>query len=195
MIKNGKMKKIKYSVVEKKLIRNVFISVLIQVCIIVMFFMAFNTSHPIDITDTKQAEITVDDIHYRVTQARYSKTYWLIISENSTEYIFSSLKPSAEYSVNELYKSISVGDRLSLRYYETFNILGKINLVVEARTETETYRTLEEYNNAKQGVDIFVIILFFVIEVIFCAIAVLFFAFSKNTRKSICRKIKKVKKK
>lgn len=184
------MKKIKYSVVEKKLIRNVFISVLIQVLIIAMFFMAFNTNHPIDITDTKQAEITVDDTYCRFTGRRLITT-WLVISENSTEYIFSSLKPSAEYSVNELHESISVGDRLSLRYYETFNILGKINLIVDARTENETYRTLEEYNSSKQGDDIFVIILFFVIEVIFCAVAVLFFAFSKNTRKSICRKIKK----
>ena len=184
------MKKIKYSVVEKKLIRNVFISVLIQVLIIAMFFMAFNTSHPIDITDTKQAEITVDDTYCRFTGRRLTTT-WLVISENSTEYIFSSLEPSAEYSVNELYESISVGDRLSLRYYETFNILGKINLIVDARTENETYRTLEEYNNSKQGVDIAVIIVFSVIEVLFCVVAVLFFAFNKNTRKSICRKIKK----
>ena len=185
------MKKIKYSVVEKKLIRNIFTVVLIQVLIIVMFFMAFNTSHPIDITDTKQAEITVDDVHYRVSQSRYSKNYWLIISENSTEYIFSNLEPSAEYSVNELSESISVGDRLFLRYYETFNIFGKINLIVDARTENETYRTLEEYNSSKQGVDIAVIIVFSVIEVLFCVVAVLFFAFNKNTRKSICRKIKK----
>ena len=190
------MKKIKYSVVEKKLIRNVFISVLIQVLIIAMFFMAFNTNHPIDITDTKQAEITVDDTYCRFTGRRLTTT-WLVISENSTEFIFSGDEPFSgyEYSVSELHESISVGDRLSLRYYETFNILGKINLVVDAQTENETYRTLEEYNNAKQGDDIFVIILFFVIEVIFCAVAVLFFAFSKNTRKSICRKIKKVKKK
>lgn len=187
------MKKIKYSVVEKKLIRNVFISVLIQVLIIAMFFMAFNTNHPIDITDTKQTEITVDDIYYRITSGRHSTTYWLIISENSTEYIFSSLKPSAEYSVNELYESISVGDRLSLRYYETFNILGKINLIVDARTATETYRTLEEYNNSKQGVAIAVIVIFSVFELLFCAGTFIYFALDKNTIKSIYRKVKKVK--
>lgn len=186
------MKKIKYSVVEKKLIRNVFISVLIQVLIIAMFFMAFNTNHPIDITDTEKTEITVDDIYYRITRGRHS-TYWLIISENSTEFIFLSLEPSAEYSVNELYESISVGDRLSLRYYETFNILGKINLIVDARTETETYRTLEEYNKSKQGVDIAVIVIFSVFELLFCAIVFISFALDKNTIKSIYRKVKKVK--
>ena len=190
------MKKIKYSVVEKKLIRNVFISVLIQVLIIAMFFMAFNTNHPIDITDTKQAEITVDDTYCRFTGRRLTTT-WLVISENSTEFIFSGDEPFSEYeySVSELHESISVGDRLSLRYYETFNILGKINLIVDARTENETYRTLEEYNNEKQGDAILVIILFSVIEVLFCAIVFISFALDKNTIKSIYRKVKKVKKK
>lgn len=188
------MKKIKYSVVEKKLIRNVFISVLIQVCIIVMFFMAFNTSHPIDITDTKQAEITVDDTYCRFTGRRLT-TAWLVISENSTEFIFSGDEPFSgyKYPVEELNELISVGDRISLRYYETFNILGKINLIVDARTETETYRTLEEYNNSKQGVDIAVIVIFSVFELLFCAFVFISFALDKNTIKSIHRKVKKVK--
>ncbi len=185
------MKKIKYSVVEKKLIRNVFISVLIQVLIIVSFVRLFNASQPVDISDTKQVEIIVEEVYYR-TRTRFED--WLFVSDNSTKYILTNPGIFPEYTVSELYELISVGDRLSLRYYETFNILGKINLIVEACTETETYRTLEEYNKSKQGVDIAVIVIFSVFELLFCAGTFIYFVLEKNTIKSIYRKIKKAKK-
>ena len=187
------MKKIKYSVVEKKLIRNIFIAALIQVLIIVSFVRLFNASQPVDISDTKQVEIIVEEVYYR-TRTRLED--WLIVSDNSTKYILANPGIFPEYTVSELYELISVGDRLFLRYYETFNIFGKTNyFVVDARTETETYRTLEEYNNSKQGVDIAVIVIFSVFELLFCAGTFIYFALDKNTIKSIYRKVKKVKKK
>ncbi len=182
------MKKIKYSVVEKKLIRNVFISVLIQVLIIVSFVRLFNASQPIDINDTAQTEITVDDIY----TIRVLRENLLFVVADSTYYLFTSRATFKDFSVHELYNSISEGDHLSLIYYESDSILfKKVNTVVDARTKTETYRSFEEYKKSKQGLDIAVIIVFSVIEVLFCVVAVLFFAFNKNTRKSICRKIKK----
>ena len=149
----------------------------------------FICSQPISVNDTKQIEITVDDIFF----VRVPRENWLVVVSDSTKYLFKSRLTFEECSVDELYESISEGNKLSLKYYEEYNILGKSNLVVDARTESEIYRTIEGYNQSKQGVTTLVVIIFSIIELVFIGIICLYVWLNHNIIKGIYRKVSKKK--
>jgi len=180
------MKLTKFSLLEKKLLRMVIVLALVQIVIVFTFVHMLIGSQQINVNDTKKIDIIVDDIYY----FRIPRENWLFVASDSTKYLFMSRSTSEEYSVNELYKSISKGNKLSLRYHETHNILGKINLVVDARSETETYRSIEEYNQGKQDVPAFVSIIFSIIELIFVGIVFVNVWLNYNTIKGVYRKTK-----
>ncbi|MBQ8880514.1 MAG: hypothetical protein IJY69_06725 [Clostridia bacterium] len=184
------MKKIKVSLVEKtKIFRMVTIFALVQLIIGIIFVNMLIGSQKINENDTKQIDITVDDMYkFRVPMA---KTYWLVIVSDSSQYLFHSRSTLKEYSVSELNEAISIGSKLSLMYKEEDGIFGKTNLVVDARDETEIYRTIEEYNRGRQGVSFFVIVIFSIIEVIFVGIIAIYVWINYNVFKGFYKKIKK----
>ena len=158
------MKKVKHSKKEK--IRAFWVFILIQVIIVLLFLCLIQESQQIDINDTKQVEITVDGMR----KYRLLNEYRLIVDADSVSYMFNSPSTSEEYSVAELYESISVGDRLLLIYYEDSFWFTDVNFVVDARTETEVYRSFEENNRAKEGLPTILLIVFAIIELIFLGI-------------------------
>lgn len=182
------MKQIKLSLVEKKTIRMLLLFLLLQLTIIFSLISTLRGNWHIDINETKQANIIVDDIYcYRL-----SREDQLFVIADSKKYLFTGRDTLKEYSVNDLYNSISKGDSLSLLYYEAENIIfGKFNVVVDARSETEIYRTLEEYNRARKGAPIFVILLYSVIELIFVGVVLLYCWGNQKITKGLYRKIKK----
>ena len=165
----------------------VIVLVLIQIVIIFTFVHMLIGSQQTNVSYTKQIDIIVDDIYY----FRVPRENWLFVVSDSTRYLFMSRSTFEEYSVNELYESISKGNKLSLKYYEIYNILGKVNLVVDARSETETYRSIEEYNHGKQGLPVFVTIVFSIIELIFVIIVFIYVWLNYNTIKAFYRKTNK----
>ena len=119
--------------------------------------MLWNESKAIDIEETKQVDIIVKDlsVYYAMTEER------LIVYSDTESFLFTSGYMYEDYSVNKLYKSLSKGDRISLTYYEANHFFKKTNVVVDAKTKTSIYRTFDEYNNGKDGLRTFVIIIFF----------------------------------
>lgn len=181
------MKKRKLSLVEKKGVKAFLLLFLIQFVIILSFLCLARGSQQIDTNDIKQIDITVDNIYI----IRVPKEDWLFVIADSTYYLFTSRPTFEDYSVHELYNSISKGDSLSLAYYELDSILFKgVNTVVDARTETEVYRTFKEYNRGKQGVYIFIVILYSMIEIVFIGIAIIYTWINSNIIKSVFRKHK-----
>ncbi len=180
------MKKTSYSLVEKKLFRAVILLALIQLVIIFIFVHVLINSKQINVNDTKQIDITVDDVYY----FRVPRENWLFVVSDSTKYLFKGRPTLEEHSVSELYESISEGDKLFLMYRETYEIIGKVNLVVDARSETEAYRTIEEYNRGKQDVLFIVSIGFSIIEIVFFGIVLVYVWVSYSTFKGVCITIK-----
>ena len=184
------MKKIKFSIVEKQAMRTAIILVLIQVVIVIMFVFVFRASQPIDIKEINQIDIIVEDI-YLVRSSRSNK---LLVVSDSTMYLFQTSPMFEEYSVNELYELISKGSKLSIRYFETYMLYyGKVRYVVDARSETETYRSIEAYYSSHEGAAIFVIILFSVLELFFIGLVFITVLGNSGTFKGIYKKIKKHK--
>ena len=180
------MKKTKLSLAEKKLLKTVIALILIQFAIVLILTPSMNPK-PIDIEDTKQIDITVDDICYFPVL----REEFLFVVSDSTRYLFIGRPTFEGYSVSELYRSIHKGDKLSLMYRETYNILGRVNLVVDARSGSEIYRTIEEYNVGRQYAKVFVAILFSIIEIVFIGIIFVYVWLNHNVIKGFYRKIKK----
>jgi len=180
-------KKLRFSVVEKKTLRMLILFVVIQLVIIFISVSFFRDSQPTSIEDVKRVDIVVDDA-YRLQILRENRLY---VVSDSTTYVFTSRPGAKEYSVNQIYKSIHEGDRLFLMYKETSGIFGKVNFVVDARSETEIYRTFEGYNNGKKGLPLIIVIASAVIEIAFIGIVFVSVWLDRSTFKSICRKMKK----
>ena len=182
------MKNIKLSAGEKRSIRAILLLTLIQLVIVLLLVHFMNESRQININDTKQIDITVDDIY--IIGSRRLK--WLFVADDSTRYLFMSRPTLEERSIYELYDSISKGDELSLIYYESNHIIfGNVNVVVDARTETEVYRTFDEYNRSSQGLSTFVLIVFLIAEFIFIGIAFVCVWLNRGNLKSLYKKMNK----
>lgn len=182
------MKHTIFSLAEKKLLRTVIVLVLIQLLIIFTFVFMFRNSQQINVNDTKQIDITVNDVYY----FRVLRENWLFVVSDSTEYLFTSRSTIKEYSVSKLYESIHEGDELFLMYKETYTVLGKVNLVVDARSKTETYRTIEDYNDGKQGIPVFLVVVFSIIEIVFIGIVFVYAWINYIIFKGVFRKIKQL---
>ena len=104
------MKKINFSLVEKKLIRLVILFVLVQILIVFILAHLLISGRQIGVNDTKQVDISVEDV--RCVRA-FGENCLFIVSD-STEYLFKSRSTPNEYSVSELLESISKGDKLFL---------------------------------------------------------------------------------
>lgn len=143
----------------------------IEFCIILAFVRLWTGSQPIKISNTKEIDIIVENVFtIRVLNDR-----WLIVTADSTQFVFYGWSTRKEYSVSELSNAISKGDKLSLIYYEESGLFrNHRNVVVEARSGTETYRSIKEYNLGNEGLPTFVIILFTIIQLAYLGIVLLY---------------------
>lgn len=192
------MKKIKLSVIEKQSLRSIFIIIIIHILIIQVLVTGYKNSFPVEIQDTKCVDITVSDVIKVFGRHRTLaiNVYTYLDGSDYTKFVFPRSVSPDEYSCDELYDVLFPGESLSLRYVERRSITGWKNIVVEARTETDIYRTLDGYNN-KDGKEprIIMIVLFSIIEVFFLIGSVLYLCFEFKTIKELIRKIKKYFKK
>ncbi len=180
------MKRCKLSLTEKDLLKELLVFVLVQITIAFVFAVFLNNSHQIDINDTKQIDITVDDLY----STKVMREEWLYVVADSTEYLFTARPTLEEYSVSELHNTISRGDRLSLTYCETDHLVyGKLKIVVDARDDAEIYRTFDAYREGQQGVSVFAVILFSTIELIFIGVVLVYAWLNQNIIKDLRRKI------
>lgn len=158
------MTKTKFS--NKKLIRAVCIFIFIQILFVSIFCVLLRESKPIDLQNTKNIDITVDDVYYYRTISEYR----LAVYSSSVKYVFTSRTTGDDYSVSKLHKSICVGDKLSIIYYEKDSAFGSNNIIVDARTVAKTYRSFEEYNKGKQGLPTLITVIFSIGELVACGV-------------------------
>lgn len=182
------MKKIKFSVIEKRLIGILVLFLLIQFFIIHMIVYYVKNSGPVNVNDTIEVDITIENI-YTVKSGKGS--HYLVISSNSQFYKYRSNR-SFDYTVSELYDSLSVGDRISVSYVEKDRFLfGKQNVIVGARQGDTIYRTIEEYNRVNRNIPVLDIILFSIPELIFLGFVFVYVWCNYSTIKGLYKKTKK----
>ena len=141
---------------------------ILQLIILAFFLVFWNDTQSVDLSQTKNLNITVRKIDYR----RDFHEYNLYLYDGSNEYKFSKGALSSEYSsVFDVSKELNDGDTLTIAYIEDSNIFGKYNLIIDAYSIDNIYLSCQRFNVDKQHARIGVAILFGVIELIFIVIS------------------------
>ena len=148
----------------------------IQLVIVALFGTILYQSLPIDIKDAKQIEVVVQDVKCERAISEYQVTIYF----NSTKYQFPNNGIFSESSNDDLLKKIDKGDKISIVFFERYRLTGKKNWIVDARSETATYRSLESYNAGKAVVRTITIIVFLIIEVLYILVSVFMFKLFNN---------------
>lgn len=181
-------KKIKLNKEEKKILPTIIMFVLIQILIIAFFCHMWEGTKLIDIKDTEQIDITVEKVYRDERFGRRSVGLGnLIIISDSVKYVFDNDVPSEGYPIRKLHELISKGDTLTLIFIRK----ERYHTVVAAKTETETYRTLEGYNHGRKALVPITIIFSAIVESIFLGALTLYFLGWSHHFKSIRKKMKK----
>ena len=180
------MKNIKFSSSEKILIRTLLIFAFIQILILLLFIRLLNESKPITTQEIQRCYIVVEKTQFE----RAISEYRFIIYSDSQKYYFGNRATRAEYSCSELYATVSVGDQLSIAYYEENSIWGNKKWVVEACSEIEAFRLMEEYNKGKKGLTTIVYVGFFIIQLVSLGFFIIYIWFKLNIFKGLARKLK-----
>ena len=180
------MGKMRFSIVEKKLIRTVILFDIIQLVILFIFVSLLRNSQQVNEDSVQQADIVVDDVR----SIRVARENWLYVVSDSNKYLFRGRSTFEEYSVDEIENSLNRGDMLSLLYIEEWTVFGKANAVVDARSGNMIFRTIEEYNRGKENLPIILIVAFTVFELIFLGIVFVDVRMNYKIFKEIYRKIK-----
>ncbi len=149
--------------------RTIIFAVLVQMLLIAFLVNGITDSKPIKVEDTQQVTITVEKTK-NIGGSKGPK--WFIVYSDSQKYYFDNFGIFGKYSNSELNEYISVGEKLTLTYYEKYHLFANRNWVVEAENETEVFRTLDEYNELNSGTGILVAII-----VIFCIFEIIFWLF------------------
>lgn len=160
----------------KKLIDSCCKFVVIQIIMVAVFLSVLKESKPIELQQTKQTDITVEEVYYY----RNISEYRLTVCANSEKYVFTSRGNIQDYSVSKLSDIISVGDKLSIIYYEKDGVFADNNVIVDARTKTKTYRSFEKYNEGKQGLPLFISLAFAFCEIVVCGAFIFYIVIWKN---------------
>ena len=180
------MKKSKVSVVEKHLIVRFLIVLAIQLIALFAFVRLLDTSH-LDANDIKSAQIVVQDTkHIKITRES-----WLVIdSSDADRYIFPARPTMSEYSTAQLNDLISKGDVLTVKYIEGLSLLGNCRFIVDARTEKDVYRSLEEYSRGKEGTDVVIVVSFVILDLIFLSFVALSAWLDRKTIKVFLKRLR-----
>lgn len=153
--------------------RTIICALLLQVLFICFLVNGINDSKTIKPEDTQQVTIVVEETkHFESAGGRGPD--WFIVYSDSQKFYFNNFGFFAQYSNSQLDESISVGEKLTLTYFEKYHLFANRNFVVDARSESEVFRTLDEYNKNFSYSDVAAIIIFCILEIIFWLFASLF---------------------
>ena len=154
--------------------RCVFYFLLIECIVLVLFCVVLDKSKPVDISQIKEASVIVEDTTY-INSGQIRRFH--IICDSET-YIFSApWLAFGEYPLHELSKEIHIGDQLVVRYHERQGLSGVKKWIIDARSENNVYRSIDDYIESTKGVTTSVLIAFGVIELFIITIFVFWFLY------------------
>ena len=180
------MKKTNTNIKRIKFAKRMAFLLVIQVAIIVVFWLISNGHSPIETSAIKETVITVDAVEY---DYQYLNHGMFRVFCDSVAYGFPKIPTIStnEYSMHELYERIHVGDVLELQYIAMENE----NMIVEARMNNDTLRSLDAYNafiKTQRKTDV---ISFVVIETLFVIATVFIIVFFGSELHLFSRRRKK----
>ena len=162
------------------------ILVLIQVVILFFFLLAYNKNAYITLEDCHSDSIIVEEKNFIKGHSRIRGSVFYVVSGGES-YTFSSTK----YREIDLDRLISIGEVIEIHYINSDDHF----LVVDARNENEVYVDINEYNRESQLSNVFAIISFSIVEIIYLTLVIFFNIFDdiKSFYKALKKKQDKLK--
>ena len=156
----------------KNIVRKIAGFLVIQLIIILLFLFSYNISKPFDADELTKIYINVDSTDLYTVRMYHSV---FVINSNSNKYHFSS--PGSNEPTNyELQDKISPGDALAVTYYK----FGGNLWVVDARSDTEIYRSIDVQNNEQQDILKSTYIFFFMMEFVYLVVLIIYIRLSTS---------------
>ena len=146
-----------------------YVAMIAQVLIIFFFCLLWKASTP-STHVLKNAVIDVDDVKY----VSWTKGSFVIVHSDDEEYVFYNLGYHSKYPNSKLAQAIEVGDELNITYFTQERLFGSRNVILDAYSQTNVFRTIDEYTQSKEGNGIWVIVLFVLIESIYLPAAIIY---------------------
>ena len=181
------MRKTNLNIKRMEFIKKLCVFLLIQVALILCFnlIMTYGTG---EIQNPNTSTIIVDQISY---EYKFMNGRMFSVFSNGNEYSFLKIAvaDTNEYSMQELFENISIGDELVIDYVENRSSY----LIIGARKNGEVLRSIEEYNKFAKKQHILGVIAFVTIELIFVAVFILFVILYGKGLKLFKKRTQKVK--
>jgi hypothetical protein len=159
---------------------------LIQAIIISLFILIRHNHTPVENQDLKKAVVVVDNVEY---EYQFISHRMFSIYSDSKEYAFPKITiiNTSEYSMYQLYKTINIGDSLTIEYIED----GENNKIIGACLNNITLRSVNGYNSFIKTQQVLGVLAFIMVEIIFVVILFLFLLFYRKELNSFFLKIKR----
>ena len=140
--------------------------VCVQIVIVLLFFEAFFSNF-----DIENAEKITESVFVENTEGRHDLfgDYTFIVYSEDKEYRFPNLGNNRYFM-----ESVATDSIIQITYIEKFNIWGKNNYVIDARSETEVYLAYEDYIEQKEKSFVAFVVIFAVLEFIFLVVFILY---------------------
>jgi hypothetical protein len=153
-----------------------------------MFFTAYE-SKLITYYDCERTSIVVED-KYIVRRTKGSGVLYVVSC--GEKYSF----PETNYSTNDLYDMIPIGETINILYIESSGIGEEHYQIVDGRHSNNIYVDINDYNNDTKTGNVISIIAFSILEIIFLYLSHIgvFLDDMKTFYKKLNKKIKKLKK-
>lgn len=183
----SKSKKMKF---KDFLCKPLIVWVLIQIAIVFLFMWGYTQDTSITLQDCYSDSIIVEEKHFIKGYRRIRSSAFYVVSGGES-YSF----PATKYKEIELDKMISIGEVIEIHYINSNS--GNHFLIVDARNENEVYVDINEYNRESQLSNVFMIITFSIVEILYLALTKFFGIFDDiaSFYKALKKKQDKLKKK
>ena len=158
-------------------IKAIVILCAIQFIIIALLLLTFYQRQNVDKHNTNTETILVENADYIGQAGRYSKFY---IYSNGNRYEWEiKISQLKGYNSRDLSGSL-INEELTISYREEYSIYGKNLRIVEAHDSSQTYYTMDEYNEEQSTQLITGIVFLSIVEFFYISGIVLFAVLRKK---------------
>lgn len=141
------MRKTNLNLKRARFAKRLIIFPVIQALFAAIFVIAFNSNAPVNTNEIQTSLITVEKIE---CESKFLVGEMTTLTSNGVEYHFPKFPVvgTNEYSMHELYESIRPGDTLVVSYVDrnSRSSPNEQRTVLDARSETQQFRSFEAYN-------------------------------------------------
>ena len=173
-------------------LKRLLLFLLCQIILMLLFLAVLLSSIPPDRVDIKTETIIVNRLWLSTRP-----TTTLSIYTNQGIYKIDSAISDNDFSCSKIRDSVSVGDSLDIMYYSGYSWFRPANWIVDVRTESTTYRSIDNFYARKNFLPTTILVVGLLVEILYLGCTFCYFALIRQNikvqYKVFCKKLRKRK--